>query len=187
MRASNHFLEHAHVGPMRASLLFTMLFAALLPVSAYAQGESPKFIDSFSAWNLYTFDNSDGTWCYIASEPTDQTGDYSRRGAAAVLVTKLPGYSDGEDEQVSVQPGYSYLADSKVELAIDNVEYALFTKGEHAWANSSDDDRRLIDAMRRGAQMTVRGTSTKRTYSLDTYSLRGFTAAHNAMRDACPG
>lgn len=172
---------------MRAKLLFAMLIAALLPTSVFAQGSSPKFVDSFTAWNLYTFDNSDGQWCYIASEPTDQTGDYTRRGAAAVLVTKLPRYNEGEDEQVSVQPGYSYLADSEVELVIDNVKYALFTKGEHAWANSSEDDRKLINAMRKGAKMTVRGTSTKRTYSLDTYSLKGFTAAHNAMRDACPG
>ena len=33
--------------------------------------------------------------------------------------------------------------------------------------------------------MTVRGTSTRDTYSLDTYSLSGFTAAYEAMRDAC--
>jgi hypothetical protein len=33
----------------------------------------------------------------------------------------------------------------------------------------------------------VRGTSTKGTYSLDTYSLLGFTAAYQAMTDACGG
>jgi hypothetical protein len=31
----------------------------------------------------------------------------------------------------------------------------------------------------------VRGTSTRRTYSLDTYSLLGFTAAYEAMVNAC--
>ena len=35
--------------------------------------------------------------------------------------------------------------------------------------------------------MTVRGTSTKDTYSLDTYSLAGFSAAFDAMRNACSG
>ena len=39
--------------------------------------------------------------------------------------------------------------------------------------------------MRRGVDMTVRGTSTKNTYSLDTYSLLGFTAAYEAMQEAC--
>jgi hypothetical protein len=31
----------------------------------------------------------------------------------------------------------------------------------------------------------VRGTSVKGTFSLDTYSLLGFTAAYQAMVDAC--
>jgi hypothetical protein len=35
--------------------------------------------------------------------------------------------------------------------------------------------------------MTVRGTSTLSTYSLDTYSLLGFTAAYDAMVEACTG
>ena len=47
------------------------------------------------------------------------------------------------------------------------------------------DDRALVEAMKRGSSMTVRGTSTRGTYSLDTYSLKGFTAAIEAMRDAC--
>jgi hypothetical protein len=41
--------------------------------------------------------------------------------------------------------------------------------------------------MKRGTDMTVRGTSVKNTYSLDTYSLLGFTAAYKAMIDACTG
>jgi hypothetical protein len=35
--------------------------------------------------------------------------------------------------------------------------------------------------------MTVRGTSAKGTFSVDTYSLLGFTAAYQAMTDACRG
>jgi hypothetical protein len=61
----------------------------------------------------------------------------------------------------------------------------LFTRGEHAWTKSEDADQALIGAMKQGSDMTVRGTSTRETYSLDTYSLLGFTAAYDAMVDAC--
>ena len=47
--------------------------------------------------------------------------------------------------------------------------------------------QRDIAAMKDGSDMTVRGTSTLDTFSLDTYSLLGFTAALEALRDACPG
>jgi hypothetical protein len=33
--------------------------------------------------------------------------------------------------------------------------------------------------------MTVKGTSSRDTLTLDTYSLKGFTAAHNAANKAC--
>jgi hypothetical protein len=43
----------------------------------------------------------------------------------------------------------------------------------------------LIDAMRRGSQIQIRGTSIRDTWSLDTYSLAGFGAAHRAMMETC--
>jgi hypothetical protein len=86
-----------------------------------------------------------------------------------------------------VQPGYSYLDGSEVEVAVANNKFMLFTRGEHAWTKSEDADQALITAMKRGVDMTVRGTSTRNTYSLDTYSLLGFTAAYDAMTDACAG
>jgi hypothetical protein len=70
-------------------------------------------------------------------------------------------------------------------VKIGNREFMLFTRGEHAWTKSQEADQALINAMKRGSNMTVRGTSLKGTYSLDTYSLLGFTAAYEAMVNAC--
>jgi hypothetical protein len=86
---------------------------------------------------------------------------------------------------VSVQPGYAYRKGSSVEIKVDGREYAMFTDGEHAWTRTNEEDRALIGAMKAGSTMTVRGTSMRETYSLDTYSLSGFTAAYDAMRGAC--
>jgi hypothetical protein len=90
-------------------------------------------------------------------------------------------------DEVSVQPGYSYREGSEVEVTIGGREFSLFTRGEHAWTKSEDADQTLIAAMKGGNDMTVRGTSTRGTYSLDTYSLLGFTAAYEAMVAACRG
>ena len=143
----------------------------------------PQFVGSHRDWNVYKFRDADETICYIASEPKKQEGNYTRRGNPAVLVTRRPGAR--VLYEVSVQPGYDYLDGSDVEIQIDRRRFLLFTRGEHAWAPKEEDDRNLISAMRRGVDMTVRGTSTKNTYSLDTYSLLGFTAAYEAMQEAC--
>lgn len=148
-----------------------------------AAAQTPKFLSNHRDWTVYEVDDPKGKICYIASEPSGQEGNYTRRGNPAVLVARLPG--SPPSEQVSVQPGYTYRRGSTVDVRIEGNSFELFTQGEHAWARTDDDDRALIDAMRRGLTMTVRGTSTRDTFSLDTYSLNGFTAAFEAMRNAC--
>lgn len=143
----------------------------------------PEFVGSHRDWNVYKFQDGADTICYIASEPKKQEGNYTRRGNPAVLVTRRPG--PRVVYEVSVQPGYTYLDGSEVEVQIDRNKFVLFTRGEHAWTPREEDDRRLINAMKRGVNMTVRGTSSKNTFSLDTYSLLGFTAAYDAMAEAC--
>jgi invasion protein IalB len=146
----------------------------------------PEFVGSHRDWNVYKFQDNSQTICYIASEPKKQEGNYTRRGSPAVLVTRRPG--PHVVYEVSVDPGYTYLNGSDVEIEVDNKKkFLLFTRGEHAWTPKAQDDRDLINAMKRGTDMTVRGTSTKNTYSLDTYSLLGFTAAYDAMTQACAG
>jgi Invasion associated locus B (IalB) protein len=166
---------------MRATIIALFLMP-VLGVAASAQ--TPEFLGTHRDWNVYAFTEDGQKICYMASEPKKQEGNYTRRGDPAVLVTRRP---QPRVDEVSVQPGYSYLENSEVQVDIGNRKFALFTRGEHAWTKSEDEDQALIDAMKRGSEMTVRGTSTRNTFSLDTYSLLGFTAAYQAMVDACRG
>jgi hypothetical protein len=156
---------------------------ALLPTQALAQ--TPQFLGTFRDWNVYAFTENGNKICYMASEPTKQEGNYTRRDNPAVLVTRRPGPK--VVDEVSVQPGYNYLDGSEVEVTIDSNKFMLFTRGEHAWTKSEDADKALIAGMKRGSDMSVRGTSVKDTYSVDTYSLMGFTKAYEAMVAACSG
>ena len=169
----------------RTSSVSTLLGLVLLGLMAGgAAAQSPQFLGSFRDWNVYRFEDGEQAICYMASEPKKQEGNYTRRGSPAVLVTRRPG--PRVVDEVSVQPGYSYMDGSEVQIEVDrNRRFMLFTRGEHAWTKSEDADQALIRAMRGGTDMTVRGTSTRNTFSLDTYSLMGFTAAYEAMVEAC--
>lgn len=169
----------------RYPVLRRLAVLALILVPTAAAAQASEFLGAHRDWSVYAFNEGDRRICYVASEPRRQEGNYARRGDPAVLVTRRPG-PQAVDE-VSVQPGYSYLEGSEVEVTVDQQTFELFTQGQHAWAKTEEADRALIEAMRRGVEMTVRGTSTRKTFSLDTYSLLGFTAAYNAMADACPG
>jgi tRNA(Leu) C34 or U34 (ribose-2'-O)-methylase TrmL len=162
----------------------SIIAAAALVILGTAVPAAAEMVGSFQDWTLYVHEDDAGKLCYVASLPTRQSGNYTSRGQAAAFVSRLP--TRPPREEVSVQPGYNYKSGSEVQVVVDDSrKFTMFTQGEHAWAHEGEDPT-LIDAMRRGLEMTVRGTSTRDTFSLDTYSLRGFTAAYNAMQEACP-
>ena len=169
----------------RISTWRALLACVVALAAAPALAQTPQFLGTYRDWNVYAFSEDGEKICYMASEPKKQEGNYTRRDNPAVLVTRRPGPK--VVDEVSVQPGYSYLDGSEVEVAIASSKFMLFTRGEHAWTKSEDADLALITAMKRGSDMTVRGTSARNTYSLETYSLLGFTAADNAMVEACAG
>ena len=172
---------------MRHSLRWVVMMLAVLVLAPHAgraqTAAAPKQVSAHRDWSVYEVTDSRGRICYVATEPKEQAGNYSRRDPPALLVARLPG--NPPSEEVSVQPGYSYLKGSSVEVKVDGRAFKMFTEGEHAWTRTNNEDRSLIEAMKGGALMTVRGTSIRNTYSQDRYSLSGFTAAMDAMREAC--
>ena len=71
-------------------------------------------------------------------------------------------------------------------MVIDRTqEFDLFTKNDGAWNYDRSNDRAMVAAMKRGLSMVITGRSSRGTVTTDTYSLRGFTAAYNAISDAC--
>lgn len=169
---------------MRPFVLHALTALALGTLAvAPAAAQTPKFISTQRDWTLYDVQAANGHTCYIASEPKKQEGTYKQRGNPAVLVARLPG--DPPSEQVSVQPGYTFKKGSGVQLTVDGRRFDLFTQGEHAWTRTDGDDKALIEAMKNGSSLVIKGTSSRETTSSDTYSLNGFTAAWQAMRDAC--
>ena len=106
-----------------------------------------------------------------------------RRGDVWLLVTHTPALNVRSEVQIVI--GYTFKAKSSVTIEIDGKKFRFFTDGDVAWSNNSKDDPKMVQAMRRGRKMVVRGLSTRGTKTTDTYLLTGFTAAHKAIGKAC--
>lgn len=162
-----------------------LVLAALLTCPSMADAQTPYSLGSYTDWNVWELNENGQKICYIVSKPKKQTGTYTRRGKPAILVTRRPGPQ--VTDEVSVQPGYTYLEGSSVGVSVGQNQFTMFTRGAHAWTKDQTEDRALIDVMKRGENMVVNGESSKSTTSTDTYSLLGFTKAYNAMVEACSG
>ena len=165
----------------RRILLFALV-AVGLGFTAAAWAQNPKAIGSFGNWQALTFEESGKPGCYVIAEPDRKEGAYSSRGQVYALVTHRP--SDKSFDVVTVMAGYTYKPGSEVTVQIGNDKFSLFTEEGMAWA-SDEDDHKLVDAMKKGSEMSIHGVSSRGTETTDTYSLAGFTKAYTAIGTAC--
>ncbi len=140
-------------------------------------------LGDFEAWNAYRFNENGNAACYIASAPKKAEGNYTKRGDVFAIVTHRP--AESRRDEVSFIAGYSYQTDSWVDVTIGEEAFKLFTQDDGAWAPDKEADAALVNAMIKGRDMVVKGTSSRGTETMDTYSLNGFTKAYQAINKAC--
>ena len=152
-------------------------------VFALGSSGAQTLIKTTGDWSAYKYGSGKSRSCYIFSAPQKETGNYKRRGNTFVLVAHRPG--EGTRDVFELRAGYAYKKGSGVTVVIDGQKFSLFTQNSTAWAKDKKTDRALARAMIRGSKMLVTGTSARGTKTVDTYSLRGFTAAYKTIGRDC--
>jgi hypothetical protein len=160
------------------------LSLAVVCFAGTASAQEPKSLGEFEKWGAYAAGAKGQMICYVSGTPLKSEGaERVKRGAAYVQVSdRQKGKVKGE---LSVTAGYPYKPESEVQLVIDTTTFALFTKDEGAWARDIKTEAQIVQAMRGGKRMVVHGVSSRGTKTTDTYALGGFSAAVNAINQAC--
>jgi len=167
------------------NIFFGATFAGVFLILASSNVSAQKPLDENGHWIAYTITENSLKVCYMFSRPIKEDGNYKRRSDAYAMVTRRQGSSTSED--VSVTSGYPYKEGKSVEINIDGKKHIFgLLQDEYAWSDDPKRDPVIIKGMAKGNKLKVRGTSKKGTFSLDTYSLKGFTATHKAITKACP-
>lgn len=170
---------------MNAAMLKRILIA-VAAVAALPAGAAPtrsSLIDTFDDWSAFAVPEGKGKVCYAGSVPKKQEGFAGKRGDVFIMVTHRP--ADKVVGEVSIAAGYAYKPNEPVSLEIDTQKFELFSQGDNAWSPEKG-DAKIVAAMKKsGGSMVVRGTPAKGPKTVDTYSLKGFTAALNAIGAAC--
>lgn len=164
--------------------LIAIVTVLSVATAASAQEQRPDYLGTNRDWNAFQFTENGSLVCYMVSRPTDEEGNYTRRGDVWALVTHRP--AEGSRNVVHFISGYPFEENGSVSVTIDDSEsFTLFTEGETAWSPDTQTDAAIIEAMRAGTRMVVQGRSARGTLTTDTYSLFGFTATLSEIDDAC--
>ena len=157
---------------------------SVMASGAFAQ-ESTNRVATMTDWNVFTEESPKECWGVSKPKETVNTRDGApvavQRGDILLFVTFRP----GKPGEISFTGGYPFAGGSTVDVAIDGNSYQLFTDGEWAWPGSAEDDSALLAAMKRGTTAVMTARSGRGTQTVDTFSLRGFTAAMEDAEKRC--
>ena len=131
------------------------------------------------SWTLTT----DNDWCYIGSLPIkSDLPETKKRGENYILVYKIIG---SDQNIVQVEAGYQYNLDKDIIVKIDNTFFEFYSTEDSSETAWTDNDEKVIYAMKKGLELVLIGQSNRGTMTKDTYTLKGFTSALNKLNENC--
>ncbi|HEY4264812.1 MAG TPA: invasion associated locus B family protein [Micropepsaceae bacterium] len=176
------------MSPISIAIAFAgMLMALTAAHTALAAEEKPTLLESFRDWHVYQTGKGPNRLCYALSEPKQMDPKNVKRDSAFFLISTWPGRKVRNEP--SVVPGYAYKDGTKTDVQVGSDKFSFFTKNDGsaggAWLEDSKDEKKLIDAMKKGSGMNITGISSLGTMTHDTYSLAGISAALDKLDSSC--
>jgi invasion protein IalB len=151
--------------------------------AAAAAPAQPTLLGQYADWGAYTATPDGKKVCFSIAKPKSSTTNPAgrKRDPAYVFISTRP--SENVRNEISVVIGYPFKGDATAEIG--TTKFAMYTQNDGAWIKNVAEEARLIDAMRKGADLTIKGVSTRGTQSTDTYSLKGLTQAMDRVAQEC--
>jgi Invasion associated locus B (IalB) protein len=157
---------------------------APVPQGAASAG-GPTLLGQFGDWGAYAANSGGRGVCYALAKPSSQATQPAGRprDPAYVFISTRPG--ENVRNEVSVVIGYPFKPGYEASVDIGSNKYAMYTQADGAWVKNPAEEARMIDAMRKGADLVVTGESGKGTKSTDRYTLRGLAQALDRVAAEC--
>jgi len=156
------------------------------PAAAAAAGAAqPALLGQYGDWGAYAASPGGSKVCFALAKPKTTKIEPAgrKRDPSYIFVSTRPG--ENVKNEVSVIIGYPFKTSSDATAEVGPVKFAMYTQNDGAWIKNVAEEARMVDAMRKGADLTVKGTSGRGTASTDQYSLKGLAQALEKIEQEC--
>lgn len=153
--------------------------------AAVAGGAEPTLIGQFGTWGAYSAAPNGKKVCFALARPSSsKTNPPNRpRDPAYAFVSTRP--AEKVNNEVSVMIGYALKPGSESTVEVGGASFAMYTQGDGLWIKNAAEEERMVEAMRKSADLVVKGTSAKGTETTDTFSLKGLAQALDKIAQDC--
>ena len=179
---------------MRPISLLIAFLLAVLPVFGHAadpkpaakpaarvaaNANAPKPIGKWDDWQAATHVEAGQTVCYAFTRVKSAVPAVTGRGDVILTVTQRQAQRDA----VAISAGFTYAAAAAILVQAEKAALDFYTAGRSAFAR---DGKTAVTAFAAAAQVLVRSPNPKGGNVVDTFSLKGFGKAYDAINKACP-
>jgi Invasion associated locus B (IalB) protein len=153
--------------------------------AAAAGGAEPTLIGQYGTWGAYTAMPNGKKVCFALAKPSSsKTNPPNRpRDPAYAFVSTRP--AEKVVNEVSIMIGYALKPGSESSLEVGGSSYAMYTQGDGLWIKNAAEEEQMVNAMRKSADVTVKGISAKGTETTDVFSLKGLSQALDRLAQDC--
>jgi hypothetical protein len=155
------------------------------PHAAVAGGAEPTLIGQFGTWGAYSAAPNGKKVCFALAKPSSsKTNPPNRpRDPAYAFVSTRP--AEKVNNEVSVMIGYALKPGSESSVEVGGAAFAMYSQGDGLWIKNAAEEERMVEAMRKSADLVVKGMSSKGTETTDTFSLKGLAQALDRISQDC--
>lgn len=152
---------------------------------AVAGNAEPSLIGQFGTWGAYTATPNGKKVCFALAKPSSsKTNPPNRpRDPSYAFISTRPG--EKVSNEVSIMIGYAVKPGSEGSVEVGGSRFAMYSQGDGLWIKNAAEEDRLVDALRKGADAVVKGTSAKGTETTDTFPLKGLAQALDKLAQEC--
>lgn len=162
-------------------LLFCLtLFCSFV---SFAKTESDiRPIGHYSGWRVYTATENGQKICFMAASPLHSS---PKRENTYLMISRRP--YEKEYNVITIMAGADYSDKFIPTFGVDNKKvFPMFTQQNTAFIKETENEKTLINQMIDGNIAQTVGKSKRGTVLKDSYSLKGFTKALDAIIETCP-
>ena len=155
--------------------------------AAASGGAQPKLLGQYGIWGAYTASPGGKKVCFALAKPSaSETNPPNRpRNPVYMFISTRPADKPPVTNEVSLVIGYPFKAGTEATAQIGTTNFALYTQQDGAWIKNATEEAKMVDAMRGGDNVVVKGVSAKGTQSTDTFSLKGVSQALDRASQEC--
>ena len=142
----------------------------------------PELDAQFKNWIVLTLDGEEGfKRCYAVSYPFDKSGNHTDRRRPYLMVL----IDSSMRESFFAAAGYLFCKNCPINISVDGKQHFLKANEYIGVPTTKIEDSKIIKDMLSSSKIFVYSRSIVGTYSVDIYSMDGFTDAYKRILSIC--